>query len=350
MVSSPNFKVKSAIRVIKRNGVSTDINVEKIHKVVIHACDEINNVSPSDIEIKSRLSFFDGITTNDIQEALIKSAASLITEETPNYQWVAGRLINYSLRKMVYGQYQPYHIKKVIKNNIKNGFYDSEILQYYTNEEWDILNNYIKHDRDNLICYAGMEQFREKYLVKNRMTGQIYETPQLVFMLISAILFRTYKEEKIAYVKECYDMLSTFDISLPTPIIAGVRTPQRQFSSCVLIDTDDSLDSINASASAIVKYVSQRAGIGLNVGKIRGINAPIRKGQATHTGIIPFLKHFQSAVKSCSQGSIRGGCVEENSWIEILDKIVIDEIEYDIAPLITHNGVEYKLADLLSKA
>jgi len=298
----------SDIQVIKRNGEKETLDIEKLHKVVFYACENISGVSPSEVEIKSHIQFYNGIKSSDIQETLIKSAADLITEETPNYQWVAGRLINYHLRKMVYGDFKPWHILDLVKKNVEAGFYDPALLEDYTPEEWDTLNNYIKHARDEDISFVGMEQFRGKYLVQNRATGQIFETPQMAYMLIAATLFSDYpRDERMKWVKDYYDAVSTFDISLPTPVMAGVRTPQRQFSSCVLIETDDSLDSINATSSAIVKYVSQKAGIGVGAGSIRAIGSPIRKGDATHTGVIPFYKMFQAAVKSCSQGGVRGG-------------------------------------------
>ena len=272
------------------------------------ACDNIAGVSASEVEIKSHIQFYDGITSSEIQETLIKSAADLINEDTPNYQWVAGNLVNYHLRKMVYNSFEPVHILDLVKNNVERGFYDSSLLEDYSKEEWETLNGYIKHDRDFNISYVGMEQFRGKYLVQNRVTKEVFETPQMAYMLIAATLFSNYPNEtRMKWVKDYYDAISNFDISLPTPVMAGVRTPQRQFSSCVLIETGDSLDSINATSSSIVKYVSQKAGIGVNAGAIRAINSPIRNGDASHTGVIPFYKMFQAAVKSCSQGGVRGG-------------------------------------------
>lgn len=294
--------------VIKRDGTREPLNIDKLHKVVFAACEGINGVSASEVEIKSQIQFFDGIKTSDVQETLIKSAADLISEETPNYQWVAGRLINYHLRKMVYEQYEPIHLIDLVKKNVDAGFYDSEILNTYSKAEFNKLNSYIKHQRDDTLTYAAMEQFRGKYLVQNRVTKQIFETPQMAYMLIAMTLFQNYdKESRLKWVKDYYDAISTFDISLPTPVMAGVRTPQRQFSSCVLIETDDSLDSINATTSSIVKYVSQKAGIGIGAGKIRALGSPIRSGDAYHTGVIPFYKMFQSATRSCSQGGVRNG-------------------------------------------
>jgi len=296
------------MQVQKRDGTLEDLNIEKLHKVVMYACEDISGVSASEVEINSKIQFFDKIVTEDIQETLIKSAADLISEESPNYQYVAGRLINYHLRKQVYGNFEPPCLCDIIQDNIDAGFYDSEFVELYTKEEINQLQTYIDHNRDEVLTYAAMEQFRGKYLVQNRATGEIFETPQVAYMMIAATLFSKYPAEtRMSYVKAYYDAISTFKISLPTPVMAGVRTPQRQFSSCVLIETDDSLDSINATSSSIVKYVSQKAGIGIGAGSIRAVGSKIRSGDATHTGVIPFYKMFQSAVKSCSQGGVRGG-------------------------------------------
>ena len=296
------------MQVKKRDGTLEDLNIDKLHKVVMYACEGISGVSASEVEINSHIQFFDKILSTDIQETLIKSAADLITEDSPNYQYVGGRLINYHLRKEVYGTFEPPCLCDIIQDNIDAGFYDAEFTELYTKEEINELNDFIKHDRDEVLTYAAMEQFRGKYLVQNRSTGEIFETPQVAYMMIAATLFSKYPAKKrMAYVKAYYDAISTFRISLPTPVMAGVRTPQRQFSSCVLIETDDSLDSINATSSAVVKYVSQKAGIGIGAGSIRAIGSKIRSGDATHTGVIPFYKLFQSAVKSCSQGGVRGG-------------------------------------------
>ena len=295
-------------RVTKRDGTTEDLDLDKLHKVVFYACEGITGVSPSEVEIRSNVQFYDGIPSVDIQETLIKSAADLISEETPGYQYVGGRLINYHLRKMVYGEFEPWHIKKLVQRNVDIGFYDKELLTSYDEDEWSAINGFIKHDRDEELTYAAMEQFRGKYLVKNRVTNTMYETPQIAYVLIAATLFAHYnKDIRMQYVKDYYDAISTFDISLPTPVMAGVRTPQRQFSSCVLIETADSLDSINATTSSIVKYVSQKAGIGIGAGSIRALGSPIRNGDAYHTGVIPFYKMFQSATRSCSQGGVRNG-------------------------------------------
>jgi len=296
------------MQVKKRDGTLEPLDIDKLHKVVMYACEDISGVSASEVEINSKIQFFESIATEDIQETLIKSAADLISEETPNYQYVAGRLINYHLRKQVYNTFEPPCLCDIIQDNIDSGFYDPEFIELYTKEEINTLQTYIRHDRDEVLTYAAMEQFRGKYLVQNRASGEIFETPQVAYMMIAATLFSKYPAEtRMSYVKSYYDAISTFKISLPTPVMAGVRTPQRQFSSCVLIETDDSLDSINATSSAIVKYVSQKAGIGIGAGSIRAVGSAIRNGDATHTGVIPFYKMFQSAVKSCSQGGVRGG-------------------------------------------
>jgi len=314
------------ISVLKRNGTKEPLDLNKFHKVVEWACEGVTGVSESEIEIKSQIQFYNGMKTTDIQETLIKAAADLISEDTPNYQYVAGNLINYNLRKEVYGDFNPIDLATHIKQVVDGGYYDPEILSWYGPDDLRLLNSYIDHKRDFTLTYAGMEQFRGKYLVKNRVTGKYYETPQMTFMLIAMVLFRDYKEDRLKWIKELYDSVSNFEISLPTPIMAGLRTPQKQFSSCVLIETDDSLDSINATSSSIVKYVSQKAGIGIGAGRIRAVGSPIRSGDASHTGVIPFYKHFQSAVKSCSQGGVRGGAATlyYPAWhLEVEDILVL---------------------------
>lgn len=296
------------IQVQKRDGKKEPLNIEKLHKVVFWATQGITGVSASEVEIKSHLQFYNGIPTSSIQETLIKSAADLISEDTPNYQYVAGRLICYHLRKQVYGDFTPCSILELVTKNVARGFYDAQLLEDYTSGEWEKINSFIRHDRDEQLTYAAMEQFRGKYLVQNRVTKEIYETPQVAYVLIAATLFSKYPAEtRLTYVKDYYDAISTHQISLPTPVMAGVRTPQRQFSSCVLIETDDSLDSINATTSSIVKYVSQKAGIGIGGGRIRALGSPIRNGDAYHTGVVPFYKMFQAATRSCSQGGVRNG-------------------------------------------
>ncbi len=296
------------IRVLKRNGKLEPLDLNKFHRVVSWACEGISNVSASEIEIKSQVQFYDKIKTTDIQETLIKAAAELISAETPNYQYVASRLINYNLRKEVYGKPEPISLYEHVKKVEADDYYDRELLDLYDHYDFEWLNEQIDHDRDFDIVYAGMEQLREKYLIKNRVTGKIFETPQMAFMLISMMFFKNYnKDVRLKWVKEFYDSLSTFEISLPTPIMAKFRGTNKQFSSCVLIETDDSLDSISATSTAIIKYVSQSAGIGIGAGNIRPIGSAVRNGDTGHTGVIPFFRLFQSAVKSCSQGGVRGG-------------------------------------------
>ena len=302
-----NDKSIMSINVTKRDGSLQPFDLDKVHKVLEWAVADISGVSMSEIELKANIQLFDKINAYDIHELLIKSAAELISEQTPNYQFVAARLISYKLRKEVYGDYQPCSLRELIEMNIERGVYDQEILHKYTTEELIDLDEYIKHERDDTFTYAGMEQFRGKYLVQDRRSKKHYETPQMLYMMISATLFADYKDNRMKYVKEYYDAISQFYISLPTPIMAGVRTPTRQFSSCVLIESDDSLDSINATATSIVKYISKKAGIGIGAGKIRALGAKIADGSVVHTGLIPFLKYFQAAVKSCSQGGVRGG-------------------------------------------
>lgn len=315
------------IRVSKRNGELVPLDIEKMHKVVFWATRGIENVSASEVEIRSQIQFYDGIKSSDVQETLIKSAADLISEEYPNYQYVAGRLINYHLRKEVYKSYSPCSLLELVKRNVASGFYDPEILTAYTEAEWIELDSYIKHERDENFAYVAMEQWRGKYLVQNRVTGEIFETPQMAYILIAATLFQNHdKTTRLHWVKKYYDHSSLGNISLPTPVMSGVRTPQRQFSSCVLIEAGDSLDSISAATSSIVKYVSQKAGMGIGAGSIRAIGSPIRKGAAYHTGVVPFLKLFQSATKSCSQGGVRSGSatVYYPIWhLEIEDLLVL---------------------------
>jgi ribonucleoside-diphosphate reductase alpha chain len=298
----------SKINIVKRDGSKEPLDLEKLHKVIFYACDDITGVSPSQVELNSHISFYDGMTTGEIQETMIKAAADLISEETPNYQIVAGRLISYHLRKQAYGEFDVPHLYNIVKDNINNKMYEPSLIDWYTANEFNQMNKWIDHKRDENYTYAAMEQFRGKYLVQDRYTGKIFETPQIALMLIGATLFHNYpRDERLTWVKDFYDSVSRFEISLPTPVMAGVRTAIRQFSSCVLIESGDSLDSINATAGAIVKYVSKRAGIGIGAGSIRAHGSSINGGHATHTGVIPFFKHFQSAVRSCSQGGVRGG-------------------------------------------
>ena len=296
------------IQVTKRDGRLEPINLDKIHKVIAWAADGLDNVSVSQVELKSHIQFYEGIKTRDIHETIIKSAADLISETTPDYQYLAARLAIFHLRKIAYNQFEPPHLYDHVKTLTDAGKYDKHILADYSRAEFDELEEYLDHWRDMNLAYAAVEQMAGKYLVQDRVTKTVYESPQFLYMLVGMCLFANYdKAERLSYVKRFYDATSEFKISLPTPIMSGVRTPSRQFSSCVLIECGDSLDSINATTSAIVRYVSQRAGIGINAGRIRALGSPIRGGEAQHTGCIPFYKLFQTAVKCCSQGGVRGG-------------------------------------------
>lgn len=296
------------IQVTKRNGTKQPLDLEKIHRVIIWAAEGLENVSVSEVELRSHIQFYDGIKSSDIHETIIKSAADLISETTPDYQHLSARLAIFHLRKKAFGRFTPPHLFEHIDNMVSAGLYDAQILEDFAKPDIDELENYIQHDRDLTFSYAAVKQLEGKYLVQNRVSHKIYESPQFIYMLIPMCLFAHYPAEtRLQYIKEFYDATSQFKISLPTPIMSGVRTPTRQFSSCVLIECGDSLDSINATSSSIVKYVSQRAGIGVNVGRIRALGSEIRGGEAYHTGMIPFIKHFQTAVKSCSQGGVRGG-------------------------------------------
>lgn len=292
----------------KRNGRREPIDLDKIHRVITWAAEGLEDVSVSQVELKAHIQFYDGIKTSDIHELIIKSAADLISAETPDYQYLAARLAIFHLRKRAYQRFTPPSLYEQVTKMVAMGKYDAELLTDYSKQELETLDTYIDHWRDLNFAYAAVKQWEGKYLVQNRVSGEIYESPQFAYMLIGACLFARYpKETRLDYVRRFYDACSLFKLSLPTPIMSGVRTPTRQFSSCVLIESDDSLDSINATASAIVKYVSQRAGIGVNIGRIRALGSTIRGGEAFHTGLIPFIKYFQTAVKSCSQGGVRGG-------------------------------------------
>ena len=300
--------MNKSILVTKRNGEKEPIDLDKIHKVITWAAEGLDNVSVSQVELRSHIQFYDGIRTSDIHETIIRAAADLISQDTPDYQYLAARLAIFHLRKKAYNQFTPPPLYEHVKKLVASERYDQHLLEDYSQEEFQQMDNMIDHWRDMDFSYAAVKQLEGKYLVQNRVTGEIYESAQFLYILVAACLFANYpKDTRLAYIKRFYDAVSTFKISLPTPIMAGVRTPTRQFSSCVLIECDDSLDSINATASAIVKYVSQRAGIGINAGRIRALGSSIRGGEAFHTGCIPFYKYFQTAVKSCSQGGVRGG-------------------------------------------
>ncbi len=324
--------VDSETKVIKRSGSVEPIDLDKVHRMVEAACKDVAGVSESAVEMNSGLQFYDGITSTEIQSILIKSAADLISLESPNYQYVAARLLLFQVRKSVFNTkwkdskiYPP--LKDIVTRNINYNVYDDKLITYYSDEEWDKLDNYIKHDRDLLFTYAGLRQIVDKYLVQDRSSGKLFESPQYMYMLIAATLFKDYPEEtRLNYVKKYYDATSTFKINIPTPIMAGIRTPLRQFASCVLVDSDDTLDSIFASDMAIGRYVAQRAGIGINAGRIRGLGSRIRGGEVQHTGVIPFLKKFESTVRCCTQNGVRGGSATVHFPIwhqEIRDIIVL---------------------------
>jgi ribonucleoside-diphosphate reductase alpha chain len=298
----------STIRVKKRDGQLEPLDINKIHFVVEEACEELPGVSASLIEMNANIQFYDGMSSKDIQHILVRSANDLITLESPNYQYAAARLLSYDIRKEAHGQYEYIPLLKLIMRNIRQGVYDKGIIDKYNMTEIKKLNTWIRRDRDLNFTYAGLRQIVDKYLVQDRSTGELYETPQDMYMMIAATLFADYpKNKRMTYVKKYYDAISTHKINIPTPVMSGVRTPIRQFASCVLVDSDDTLSSIFSSDMAIGLYVARRAGIGINSGRIRGINSKIRGGEVQHTGVIPFLKKFESTVRCCTQNGVRGG-------------------------------------------
>ena len=317
----------SNINVLKRDGTVEELNLEKVHKMVEFAVEGLAGVSASQVEIQSGLQFCDGITSNDIQEILIRSASDLITEDNPNYQYVAARLLLFGLRKAVHGHPEILPpLRQHVERCIDKGVYDSTIVNRYSEEEWDRINSFVDHERDYLFTYAGLRQVVDKYLVQDRSTGEHYESPQQMYIMIAVTLFANYpKETRLDYVQRYYNAISRHKINIPTPIMGGVRTPIRQFASCVLVDIDDTLDSIFSSDMAIGKYVAQRAGIGINAGRIRGINSKIRGGEVQHTGVIPFLKKFEATVRCCTQNGIRGGSatVHFPIWHQEIEDIIV---------------------------
>ena len=326
-----NENGNGGIKVIKSDGSKVSIDLDKIHRMVEKACRNITGVSESAVEMNSGLQFYEGISTREIQSILVKSAHDLISTESPNYQFVAARLLLFAIQKQVFNtkwkdsEIYP-TLKDIVERNIEQGVYDPTILDAYTDEEFDKINSYIKHSRDLNFTYAGLQQIVDKYLVQDRSSGDVYETPQFMYMLIAMTLFQNYdKEVRLDYVKKYYDAISGFKINIPTPIMAGVRTPLRQFASCVLVDSDDSLPSIFSSDHAIGKYVAQRAGIGINAGRIRGIGSKIRGGEVQHTGVVPFLKKFESTVRCCTQNGVRGGSatVHFPIWHQEIEDILV---------------------------
>ena len=319
--------MSNGTKVIKRNGSIEGLDLNKLHLMVEEACKDLAGVSASQVEMQSGIQFYDGITTSEVQEILIRSASDLIDLDHPNYQFVAARLLLFALRKQLFGRMHecPVLIQHV-HNCVDRGVYDEEILSLYSDEEFEKLQSFIVHERDYLFTYAGLRQVVDKYLVQDRSFGTLYETPQFMYLMIAATIFSKYpKETRLDYVKKYYDAISKHKINIPTPIMAGVRTPLRQFASCVLVDVDDTLDSIFSSDVAIGKYVSQRAGIGINAGRIRGINSKIRGGEVQHTGVVPFLKKFEATVRCCTQNGIRGGSatVHFPIWHQEIGDIIV---------------------------
>ena len=319
--------MSNGTKVIKRNGKTESLDLNKLHIMVEESCKDLAGVSASQVEMQSGIQFYDGITTTEIQEILIRSASDLIDLDHPNYQFVAARLLLFALRKQLFGRmYDRPNLKEHVLRCVDRGVYDPEILNLYSDEEFERLDSFIHHDRDYLFTYAGLRQVVDKYLVQDRSTGELYETPQFMYILIAATIFSKYpKETRLDYVKKYYDAISKHKINIPTPIMAGVRTPLRQYASCVLVDIDDTLDSIFSSDMAIGKYVAQRAGIGINAGRIRGINSKIRGGEVQHTGVVPFLKKFEATVRCCTQNGIRGGSatVHFPIWHQEIEDILV---------------------------
>jgi ribonucleoside-diphosphate reductase alpha chain len=319
--------MSNGTQVVKRNGATEVLELNKLHVMVEEACKDLAGVSASQVEMQSGIQFYDGITTAEIQEILIRSASDLIDLDHPNYQFVAARLLLFAIRKQIFGRmHEAPTVKQHVDECIKKGVYDAEIVDLYTDEEFEKLESFIDHGRDYLFTYAGLRQVVDKYLVQDRSTGALYETPQFMYLLIAATIFSKYpKETRLDYVKRYYDAISKHKINIPTPIMAGVRTPLRQYASCVLVDVDDTLDSIFTSDMAIGRYVAQRAGIGINAGRIRGINAKIRGGEVQHTGVVPFLKKFEATVRCCTQNGIRGGSatVHFPIWHQEIEDILV---------------------------
>jgi len=312
--------------IVKRDGRKEHLNIDKIHFVVEEACKGLAGVSSSQIEMNANLQFYDGMTTEEIQEILIRSANDLISLDIPNYQYAAARLLGYGVNKQVFGRYKAITLREMIEKNIERGVYDPAILDDYDDEEIERMDSYIHHKRDENFTYAGLRQVVDKYLCQDRSSGEIFETPQFMYMMIAATLFANYpKDERMYYVRRYYDATSLFKLNIPTPVMAGVRTPVRQFASCVLVDSDDTLDSIFASDMSIGRYTAQRAGIGINAGRIRGVNSKIRGGEVAHTGIIPFLKKFEATVRCCTQNGVRGGSATTHFpfWHQEIEDILV---------------------------
>ena len=319
--------MSNGTNVKKRNGSIEPLNLEKLHKMVESACKGLSGVSASQVEIQSGIQFYDGITTDEIQKILVRSASDLIDLDHPNYQFVAARLLLSGLRKqLIGGRWDHPTLLDQIKKCVELGVYDGDVLKNYTEEELNTIGEWVDHDRDLLFTYAGLRQVVDKYLVQDRSSGEIYETPQFMYIMIAITIFANYsKDNRLSYIRNYYNAISKHKLNIPTPIMGGVRTPLRQFASCVLVDVDDTLDSIFSSDMAIGKYVAQRAGIGINAGRIRGINAKIRGGEVQHTGVVPFLKKFEATVRCCTQNGIRGGSatVHFPIWHQEIQDIIV---------------------------
>lgn len=316
------------MNVVKRSGTKEPLDVEKIHKAVAWACEGINNVSVSDVMMEAQPQFHNNIRTENIHRVIVDGAAKLINSNS-NYQYVASKLLVFDLYQKVYGSPTPSHLYETVKSNCALGVYDKDLLSWYSEDEWNIINGYIKHNRDYSLTYAAVSQILDKYLVQDRQSRKYYETPQVMFILIAAVAFRT-RPNRLKLIKDTYNLLSTFKISLPTPILAGLRTTTKQFSSCVLMDIGDDLSSITDGASAITKYAAKRAGLGINGGRIRAVGSKVGNGEIVHTGVTPFYRQFESALKSCSQGGIRDACVSSTSYVDICDGLVYNNIYYKI--------------------
>lgn len=301
------------INVIKRNGDKEPLDVEKMHRVLEWACEDLAGVSVSDIEMKSHIQFYDGILTSEINDITISAAEDLISVDRPNYQYVAARLMVFDLRKKVFGSFEPIRLIDNVKSNVAAGVYEPKLLEWYTDDEWIRLGSAIKHDRDFKLTAAAVKQIKDKYLIQDRSTKKIYETPQIAFLMIAATAFHKYpKATRLSYIREMYDALSKFQISLPTPILGGLRSVTRQFSSCVVVDVGDSLESITDAAKTITKYASKRAGLGINGGRIRALGSRVGSGEIVHTGVIPYYRLFESGLKSC--------CLTPDMYVEVLDE------------------------------
>lgn len=344
---------QDGIFVAKRNGQNEKFNIDKIHKILELACEGISGVSISDIEMKAHLSFLSGMSTTEIHRALIKASADLISESATNYQYVAGRLLNYDIRKTAWGGMKPPKLYDHIKKMVVDGYYTSELLEFYTEKEWNKLNEIVNHDRDLEMEYIAVMEYMTKYAVRDRSLNDVtpLETPQLTYILIASILmYQDFLDSNrdLNAVKIYYNNISLKQFTQPTPIMAGIRTPTKQGSSCVLIAVDDSLDSIISATGAIVKYISKKAGIGIDVSRIRAEGSAVgREKSIKHTGLIPYLRLFESAVKSASQGGVRGGCFSEGTKVQVVDSVEIDGIKYNLFDNIEINGISYVVKDLL---